>query len=75
MYIYTNVEKYAILQLQATPIKWDGPGLIVNTYCWLHYGIPLLKNMYRTTADFLLILNGCPLSTILLHTTLLGSTL
>ncbi len=32
---------------------------------WANFAgiLPLLKNIYLTTADFLLILNGCPLST------------
>ena len=37
--------------------------------------LPLLKNMYRMTADFLLIFRWCPLRTTLLHTTRRGSTL
>ena len=36
--------------------------------------IPLLKNMYLTTADRLLILNGCPLSTMRFVTILSGFT-
>jgi hypothetical protein len=51
------------------------PCLVRSSIGLNHWISSLLKNMYRITADFLLILKGCPLKTILLHTTLLGSTL
>lgn len=51
---------------------------VCKTFCFLTrvqaIRLPLLKNMYLTTADLLLILNGWPLRTILFVTILSGFT-